>query len=162
MASGDTLARFTACCGRPPASNSPAFDTRNAHTILKFDQSTNESIFFEDVMPSSYAGGAVNVILHWGAEAGAGNVVWAVAFERIADEDLDIDSDSFATAVTATAAAPTTQGKLQYTTVAFTAGQIDSVAPSEAFRLKVTRNASDGSDTTAADAFLRSVQVQEA
>lgn len=162
MASGDTLLTFTPLANQPPASTYATFDTRNGHVVLDFDASADEVAVFGDVLPRHYAGGGVTVTLVWMATtATSGNVVWSVAIERD-DTATDLDTDSFATANTATAAAPATSGAPAYTTIAFTNGaQMDSLAVGEAFRLKVQRTGSSGSDTMTGDAELLGVEIKE-
>lgn len=162
MATGNALAEFTALSVEPPAANAAALDVRNAQPHLAFDAAADEVACFAGVMPDHYGAGGVNVILIWrAASATSGNVVWTVAFERQDDEGLDVDADSFATAVTATAAAPGTSGMLQYTTIALTDSEIDGLLKNERYRLKVTRDADNGSDTMAGDAELVHVYIRE-
>lgn len=162
MASGDTLITFSALANQPPASTYATLDTRNSHAVLDFDAAADEVAIFGDVLPRHYAGGGITATLGWMAtSATSGNVVWSVAFER-RDTGTDLDTDSFATANTATAATSATSGALVYTTIAFTAGaQMDSLAVGEAFRLKVSRTGSSGSDTMTGDAELVSVELKE-
>lgn len=162
MASGDTLLTFTPLANQPPASSYATFDTRNNHVVLDFDASADEAAIFGDVLPRHYAGGGITVTIVWMATtATSGNVVWSVAIERM-DTATDLDADSFATANTATAAAPATSGAPAYTTIAFTSGaQMDSLAVGEAFRIKVSRTGSSGSDTMTGDAELLRVELKE-
>lgn len=162
MASGDTLLTFTPLANQPPASTYATLDTRNSHPVLDFDAAADEVAIFGDVLPRHYSGGGLTVTLIWLAtSATSGNVVWSVAIER-RDTGTDLDADSFASAQTATAAAPGTSGAPAYTTIAFTSGaQMDSLAAGEAFRLKVSRTGSSGSDTMTGDAELLAVEVKE-
>jgi hypothetical protein len=162
MASGDTLLVFTAAHGTPTATNYATFDVRNAHTVLDFDDTTNESTVFEAVMPRHYGGGGVTVYLHYSmTSATSGDIDWDVAWERIGDQQLDIDADSFATVQSVdNTTVPGTSGNVDIVSIAFTNGaQMDSVAVGEAFRLKVTRDAA--SDTGTGDAELLRVEVKE-
>lgn len=162
MASGDTLRIFTAADNTPPLSNAATPHTRNQHTTLDFDDTTNESAVFEDVMPQNYDGGGVTVYLHYAmTSATAGDVDWDVAWERIGDQQLDIDSDSFAAVNSVdNTTVPGTAGNVDVVSVAFTDGaDMDSVAAGEAFRLKVTRDAA--SDTASGDAELVAVELRE-
>jgi hypothetical protein len=163
MASGNTLCIFTATDNVPPAANFATLDHRNRHCVLDFDAAADESAIFEGVLPRHYAGGGITVRLLWaGTSATSGNVVWNSAIERIDDEGLDIDADSFATANAVTAGAPATSGMVQYTDIAHTSGaQMDSLAAGEAFRLKITRDADNGSDTMTGDAELLGVEIRE-
>lgn len=163
MASGDTLAVFTAHNNQPPASNYATLDTRNNHLVLDFDAATDESAIFGGVLPRHYSGGGLTVRVGWMAStATSGNAVMTGAWERGIDESGDMDSDSFATAISVTAAAPSTSGFIQYTDIAFTSGtQMDSLAVGEGYRLQITRNASNGSDTMSGDLELWRVEVRE-
>lgn len=163
MASGDSLSKWGArACGLP-SSNFATPDTRNSHDVLDFDAGTDESALFTGVLDPAYDGGGVTVYLTWMASsATSGNCVWGAAFERIAANSHDLDSDSFATANTATGAADGTSGEVTVTTIAFTSGaQMDSVAAGELFRLKVYRDADNGSDTMTGDAELLFVEIRE-
>lgn len=164
MASGDTLLIFTPLHNEPPASNYATFDTRNQHTVLDFDASTDESAVFKAVMPQHYAGTTgVTVYIHWGASGVVANdVIWDVSFERVSSEHQDIDADGFAAVNSVTDTAPGTDGFVTICSVAFTDGaDMDSVAAGDGFRLKITRDADNGSDTMAADAELWAVEIRE-
>ena len=162
MASGDTLLIFTPLHDEPPAANNATLDTRNQHPVLDFDPTTNESAVFSAVMPRHYAGGGITVYLHYAmTTAEAGDIDWDVAFERIGDQQQDIDADSFAAVQSVNnTTVPGTSGLVDIVSIAFTDGaQMDSVAVSEGFRLKVTRDAA--SDTAAGDAELLFVELKE-
>lgn len=163
MASGDTLLVFNAHSMTPDASAGATPDTRNNHPVWDFDASTDEIVYVEAVMPRSYVGGGITVVLHWMASsATSGNAVWSVAFERHDDDAVDLDSDSFATANTATDACASATGEVAYTSIAFTDGaQIDSIAAGESFRLKISRLGSNGSDNMSGDAELLTVELKE-
>jgi hypothetical protein len=163
MAAGESLCVFTPLDNQPPASNYATLDTRNSHAVLDYDAATDEDAVFAGVLPRHYAGGGLTVTIYWAASsATSGNCVWNAQIERLEDEGTDTDADSFASAQAATAAAPATSGALQYTTIAFTSGaQMDSLAAGEAFRLKVTRDANNASDTMTGDAELFRVEVRE-
>jgi hypothetical protein len=162
MASNDSLIVFTAAHGIPPASAYATFDSRNQHLVLDFDDTANESIMFEGIMPRHYAGGGVTVYLHYAmTTATSGDIDWDVAWERIGDQQQDIDADSFATANSVdNTTVPGTSGNVDIVSIAFTSGaQMDSVAVGEGFRIKVTRDAA--SDTGTGDAELHFVEICE-
>lgn len=163
MASGNTLLIFTPLHNEPPASNPATFDTRNAHPVLDFDATTNESAVFSAVMPQHYAGTTgVTVYLHYSmSSAEADTVDWDAAFELIGDGDLDVDGDSFAAVNSVdNTTVPATSGLVDVVSIAFTDGaDMDSVAAGELFRLKITRDAS--SDDAAGDAELHAVEIRE-
>lgn len=162
MASGDTLLVLGPQSNQPPASNPATIDTRNAHLVLDFDASTNESAVFSGIMPRAYDGGGLTVNLHvLLSTATTGDTDWDVSIERIQAGTTDLDSDSFAAAnSTDGTTVPGTSGVTQVIAVTFTDGaDMDSLAAGEAFRLKVTRDAA--SDTAAGDAELLAVEVKE-
>jgi hypothetical protein len=164
MASGNTLCTFFPADNEPPTASFATLDTRNSHPVLDFDASADEHAVFTGVLPRHYAGGGITVTLYWGASsATTGNVIWNTAVERLEDEGTDTDADSFATANASSAVAcPSTSGAIQYTTIAHTSGaQMDSLAAGEMFRIKVTRDADNGSDTMTGDAELFAVEIKE-
>lgn len=162
MASGNTLNIFTPAANEPPSSSYATLDTRNGHPVLDFDAASDESAVFTSVLPRHYAGGGLTITLIWSAtSATTGDVVWNTAIERM-DTGTDTDADSFATANAATATTSGTSGAPIYTTIAHTSGaQMDSLAAGEAFRLKVTRDADNASDTMTGDAELIAVEIKE-
>lgn len=163
MASGDTLIAFFPADNEPPSASFATLDTRNGHPVLDFDAGADESAIFTGVLPRNYAGGGLTVYVHWAAtSATSGDCIWNAAFERIGEGSQDIDSDGFASAQAGTATAPGTSGNVDIQAITFTDGaQIDSIAAGESFRLKITRDADNGSDTMAGDAELVAVEIKE-
>lgn len=162
MATGNTLVVWTPAANNPPATLYANFNTRNNHLVLEFDAATNWDAIFKGIMPRHYAGGGVTVYIHWmAATATTGNTLWNAAFE--ADAAQDEDSDGFATAnASSTDACNGTCGVETISSIAFTDGaQMDSVAVGGEFRFKVTRNATDGTDTMAGLAQVKSIEMKE-
>lgn len=165
MASGNTLLTFTPQANEPPTANYATLDQRNAHLVLDFDASTDESAVFKGVLPANYAGGGLTLKIHFAlSSATSGNVVWQAAIERVGTSQ-DIDADSFATANgSGQVAASGTSGIPSVGTITFTSGaQMDSLAAGESFRLKITRDADSTSatDDATGDAELIAVEVKE-
>ncbi len=164
MASLNTLCQFFPQDNEPPASNYATLDTRNSHLVLDFDASTDEAAVFKGILPSHYSGGGITIKLHYAmTSATSGNIIWQTAIERIGDGQQDIDSDGFATANSSSATAvPATSGHVDILSIAHTSGtQMDSLAVGEGFRLKVNRDADNGSDTATGDAELFAVEIVE-
>lgn len=163
MASGDTLLIITPFANEPPSSNFATLDMRNGHPVLNFDAGTDESAVFTAIMPRHYSGGGITAYVHWcAASATSGDVIWDVSFERIGEGQQDIDSDGFASVQSVTATAPGTSGNVDIASIAFTNGaQMDSVAVGEMFRIKVTRDANNGSDNMTGDAQLVCIELKE-
>lgn len=158
-AGSKTYARFSALDNQPPASAFATLDTRNSIAVLDFDDATDESAIFVNVMPEgAVLGSGLLIRLHLTAtSATSGNSVWDVSLERM---NTDLDSDSFDTVASATVAADATSGKPFYADITLTT--IDGVTPRDGFRLKVTRNASNGSDNMSGDAELFLVEIMSA
>ena len=163
MASGDTLAVFSPSANEPPATAFATLDTRNAHTVLDFDTTTQEAAIFKGVMPRHYSGGGITVYVHASlTSAVTGTLGWGVTFERVSDSIQDIDADGFATEQIITAATvPATSGFVSILNVAITAGAAgtDSVAAGDGYRLRIQRDVAN--DTAAGDAELWAVEVKE-
>lgn len=162
MAAGETLLSMDARFNTPPSINAATFYTRNARPVIRFHPDNAQSALFPAIMPRSYTGNGVDVIIYWVSDATAGNVVWAAAFESCSPGGHDLDSDDFAQEQTAVGSAPSTSGVMTYTTISFSDGvQMDSVSSGVPFRLKVTRRASDSLDTCTGYAQLLFIEVRE-
>jgi hypothetical protein len=164
MASGDTLLVFTPLHNEPPTANYATLDTINSHPVLDFSGGgTNESAIFSAVMPQNYAGGGIEVYIHYATDAtDEEDIDWDAAFERIGEAVLDIDADSFAAVQSVdNTATPAISHEIDIVVIAFTDGaEMDSVAVGEAFRLKITRDTA--SDVMTEDANLIRVEIREA
>ena len=162
MASGNTLLIWTPLDNEAPTANFATLDTRNAHPVLDFDDTTGETAIFFGILPRSYAGGGITVYVHHAATSAiTGTIGWLIAFERIGDGQQDIDSDGFAANQTITAATvPGTSGNVDIVNVAVTDGaNMDSIAVGEGFRLRVTRDVAN--DNAVGDAELVCVELKE-
>jgi hypothetical protein len=154
-----TYAVFTATDNQPPAAAFATLDTRNSIAVLDFDDATDESAVFVSIIPEAASlGSGLKIRLHWMATtATSGDVVWDVSLERMT---TDLDSDSFDTIASGTAAANGTSGILTVTEITLTT--IDSVTAGDGYRLKVTRDANNGSDSMSGDAELVLAEVRSA
>ena len=154
-----SLVRFTAPKdNQPPATNFATLDTRNSIAVLDFDDTTDESAIFVSVCPqgANLASG-LSITLIWTAStATSGACVWDASLERMT---TDIDTDSFDTAASITATTNATSGVPNYSTITLTT--IDSLTAGDGFRLKITRDANNASDTMLQDAELIAVEVQQ-
>ena len=165
MASGDLLCTFFPAQAEPPASNPATFDTRNGVLVLDFDDATSENVEFAGYMPPHYGGGGVTVTIGWmfstSGTPGTDTCVWDVAFKSVTDDADDLDTKAFAAANSVTATSATADGEVAYDTITFTDGaDMDSVAASEYFRIKVERDAASGT-ASPGDAELVFVAIKE-
>lgn len=165
MASGDSLCYFTAQAGIPPASAFATLDTRNGYAVLDFDDTTDESIIFQGVLPLHYGGGGVTVTVGWMAtSATTGTISLDAAFMSVTDDADDLDTKAFAAANNANPTTASATGEVDYATITFTDGaDMDSVAAGELFYLKITRdaNGTTSTDNLSGDMELVFVSIKE-
>jgi hypothetical protein len=154
-----TYAVFNAQDNQPPATNFATLDTRNSIAILDFDDATDESAIFLGIIPeAAVLGSGLKIRLIWTATtATSGACVWDASLERMT---TDIDTDSFDTAASVTTTTNGTSGVPNYSEITLTT--IDSVTAGDGFRLKINRDANNGSDTMTGDAELIAVEVRSA
>jgi hypothetical protein len=163
MASGDTLCVFTPYAAEFPAATFPQLYLRNRHPVLGFNAAADEYCMFTGILPRNYAGGGVTVYLHI-TDANDTTVAhasyWDVSFEAMVAQD--IDADGFAAVQSSHGHPNGTSGIPVIVTITFTNGaQMDSVAAGGLFRVKVNRDANNGSDDWANDAELIAVEIKE-
>lgn len=155
-----TYGIFSPMDSQPPAASYATLDTRNSIAVLDFDGAADESALWVSIMPegASLASG-LKVRIHWMAtSATSGDVMWSAEFERMT---TDLDSDSFDTATTGISTTSGTSGIITVTEITCTT--IDSVVAGDAYRLRVKRLGSNGSDTmNSTDAELVAVEVRSA
>jgi hypothetical protein len=154
-----TYAVFTPDDNQPPAANFATLDTRNSILVLDFDAALVESAVFSNSIPEGASlGSGLKTRLHWMATSStSGNCTWEVSLERM---NTDLDSDSFTGITTVTTTTSGTSGITTVTEITLT--NIDSVTAGDGYRLKVTRNGSNASDTMSGDAELVVVEVRSA
>lgn len=163
MASGNSLCVFVPVVSEPPTSNFATFDIRNVVLVLDFDDAVDESVEFAGFMPRHYGGGGITVTIGWMATAAIINdCIWDISFKSISDDADDLDSKAFAAVNSVTDVAPSASGEVAYAEVTFTDGaDMDSIAAGEYFRLKISRDANNASDTLVGDAELVFIEIKE-
>jgi hypothetical protein len=154
-----TYAVFNARDNQPPSTAFATLDTRNSIAILDFDDTTDEQAIFLGIIPeAAVLTSGLKIRIIWTATtATSGDCVWDASIERMT---TDIDSDSFDTIASVTTTTNGTSGVPNYSEITLTT--IDSVTAGDGFRLKVTRDANNGSDTMTGDAELIAVEVRSA
>jgi hypothetical protein len=133
-----------------------AATNKQTYYTLDFDQSTIEYAQFQVVMPATYAGGTITFAVYWTAASGSGDAIFTLeALARANDDAIDA---SWGTGVSVTDTLTAT-GDLDIspTSSAVTIG--GSPAASIPVFFRVSRKASDGSDTLTADAKLIGLKI---
>ena len=168
MASGDTLFVFTPANNVPPASAFATLDTFAAATglreVLDFDGSAaNETAIFSGVWPSAYAGGGIDVIIHYSPD---GTVNAAIQFEVSVevvqdDDDQDAGGQDFGSATDITDTPATNTANFSNITAAGAISHANCGSPAvgDRMRLKVTRDFDHAANTD--DMQLHAVHVKE-
>jgi hypothetical protein len=144
-----------------PTSNFPALSVVNARPVLAFDQTTQETCYWTFVAPQGLTG-TLSVIVHlFGNGAGTNPTYWEAAIEAVTPGDsTDLDAaTSFDSVNSGNVAMPATQG--HQTSLSITLTNADSIAAGDYVRLSLARDADNGSDTFAADAYVTLVELRE-
>jgi hypothetical protein len=154
-----TYSIFTVRDNQPPATAFATLDTRNSIAVLDFDDATDESAIFLGVIPeAAVLGSGLKIRIIWTATSAiSGDCIWDVSLERMT---TDINTDSFDTSASVTTTTSGTSGVPNYSEITLTT--IDSVTAGDGFRLKINRDANNGSDTMTGDAELIAVEVRSA
>jgi hypothetical protein len=144
----------------PPASNPAQPAILDSIFVLDFDASTAEYAVFLVLLPNNYAGGTLTLTIGFRATATSGNVVWNAQWARLQSNTDSLASLTYATAQAVTLAAPAAN-TLRTGTITFSSSQIDSAAAGEFAVLRISRDASNGSDTMTGDARLTAIALRE-
>lgn len=130
-----------------------------------FDPATPESIDFDGILLDNYDGGGVEVRYMYGTSSTVGgNFRWRAAFRAVPDDAEDLsDAHSYQYQFRTTPGIPAV-GIVRYAKdipgvmppgIRFTHGaQMDNLAAGEKFILRFGRHATEGDDTSTADALL--------
>lgn len=146
-----------------PASNFAPLVLVNERLALAFDAGTSEAAYWTLAAPQGLTGTLTLVISFVMASATSGNVIWRVQAEAVSDGDsVDLDATtSFDTANSSGAVAvPGTAGYLKQASVTLT--NADSVAAGDYLRIRIDRDAANGSDTATGDAYLLLAELRDA
>jgi hypothetical protein len=151
------LAQWTLDGSNAPAST--VIGTNFRRNVFAFDQTTDECIYVETLLPSSYESTAPDQLLIPWSGAGTGTVCWCVATVDVAE---DAARDPTAEVTNCESESQATSGDLRITPVPFTG----TYAASASLLLQVCRDG-DGaggncaSDTLAVDAMLHEAPILE-
>lgn len=121
---------------------------------LLFDQSTDEHWEWAFPLPADYVSGGT-LKLYWGAVPTSGNVIWKAGVVMGEPSSEDLDASVFVAAdATAATAVPGTAGQFKETSITLTMTGADVSGGADFVILFIGRDADNGSDTAAGDAFL--------
>lgn len=159
-----TIGVFTPYAAEFPSSNFPQLTLINRRPVLAFDASTDETCCWTGVARQNLATTLTLVVSYMMASATTGLVDFEASVEAVTSGDaVDLDAgDSFDTANTMTAdTVPGTAGYMKQFTVTLT--NKDSIAAGDLFRIKLMRDADDGTnDTATGDCYVLSCELRDA
>lgn len=145
-----------------PASNFPQLTLVNRRPVLAYDASTVETAYWTAVAPQGLTGTMNAIVYYMMASATSGKVDFEVAIEAVTPDDaVDLDAGtSFDSANAANETVPGTAGYMS--SLAITLTNADSIAAGDYFRLRLERDADDGTDDTATgDAYVLAVEFRD-
>ena len=154
-----TYAKLTPLTAQPPAANFPGYgSSADSRAYMGFNDTTAQSTSWVDVMPeSAVLTSGLIVRIFWAAvSATTGNVIWKADFDKL----VSATTDSYDTAVSVTTAVPGTAGNIVTSSITITT--IDSIAAGDGYFFRLTRDASNVSDTAAGDARIILVEIRSA
>lgn len=158
MASGDTLAVLTWHNAAFPASSAAGITRRNGHLTIAFDDSTDEVVDFEVVLPQHFSTTLLLFTFVWlAATATSGNVVWQIEQERHEDDADDLDSDNFASTSQGPFTTASVSGEPQYSSL----NHAGTGVAGESARFRLRRDADAGGDTMSGDAQLIRMEIKQ-
>lgn len=145
-----------------PSANFPALSAVNARPVLAFDAAAQETCYWTFVAPQGLSGALTAIVHLFGNAAGTNPTYWEAAVEAITPSDaVDLDSATdFDTVNAGNVAMPATQGHQTSISIALT--NADGIAAGDYVRFSLARDADNGSDTFAADAYVTAVEIREA
>lgn len=157
-----TRAILTPLSAEFPSSSAAGLTVVGGRPVLAFDAASDESAIWTFVAPQGLTGALSCVMSLIGNAAGTNSTYWEVSLEAITSADAtDLDAgDSFATVNTGNVAMPATQGHMVQLSITLTNN--DSIAAGDYVRIKISRDANNGSDNFAADAYLLTAEIREA
>lgn len=149
-----------------PSANFPqlmAIHSTERRQVLAFDAATVEGCRWTFAAPQGLTGTMNAIVYYCMASATSGKVDFEASIEAVTPDDaLDLDAATgFDTANAANETVPGTAGYMS--SLAITLTNNDSMAAGDLVRLKLERDADDGTDDTATgDAYVLAVEFRDA
>lgn len=131
----------------------------NSIPYLAFDDAADEHAYFSFIMPSDFDNTASPTLKlrYSAASATSGNVVFAAEVMAVSENEAQ-GSESYDTANSATDAVPGTAGLVGYASITLT--NRDSLAADDLARIRISRDANNGSDTATGDIYLHAASLE--
>ena len=160
-----TTTRFVLTPGAAenPTSAYPGLTLVNFRPALAFDDTTPETCQWTVAAPQGLTGTMTAVVTYIMASATSGTVEFEVSVEAVTDGDsTDLDAgDSFDSINTGSETVPGTAGYMSQ--IAVTLTNQDSIAAGDYVRVKLSRDADDGTnDTATGDCYVLAVEIRDA
>ena len=135
-------------------------------TVLAFSDSSNDYTAISQAFewPDEYADGTVKAVIYWYGRNTSNAVIWEISVEAetpgAAGATIDMeDASGFDSVNQQSSTVNGTEGEV--TAQEVTLSNKDSVAKGDHVRIKLTRNADDGSDNFSGDAYVPFVVIYE-
>ena len=164
MASTNLLYAVTPAANYYSGSNPATPDYDGDVLVLDFDAGTDEFAEFLMFLPAHYgASTGITFTILWSADtATSGDCIWNVNIASLTGDTDNAGTAPFVGVNAVTDTAPGTAGIIAYAAVTFTNGaDMDNWATGEWAKVRVSRDADNGSDTMAGDAQLHGVTLTE-
>ena len=142
-------------------SNTAVIDAGDKNWRLLFDDDTDETSTWEFILDDDYGAGALSADIYFSMTSGAtGAVIWTVEVMAVTPGDaFDVGDDGYDTANSVTQTVQNTAGHSTQATVSLS--NSDSAAAGDYIRVRLARDADNGSDTTIGDAELMHWVIRE-
>jgi len=153
---------FSPLAAEFPATGLATLGLSNRRPVLAFDASIDQTVYWTAVAPQGLATPLTCHIYFAMASATSGAVVFQAAIEAITpgdavdtDSTTSFDSNNNSSAITV----PGTAGYVGIVSITLTNN--DGIQPGDYFRLRVNRDADNGSDTAAGDCYVFLVELRD-
>lgn len=128
------------------ATDPAGLNYQNSVPAVLFDDTTPEGIYFQFRMPSDFASAPVLKLVYSMDTATSGTIEFEASVWAATDGE-DVDTESYDTINTGTETVPDTAGLSSDLSIALT--NADSLAANDLIRIKLFRDADDGTNDTA-------------
>ena len=144
MATGLVISTFYAQSLIGPSATPAGRASRAGLHVITFADAVAQSARFAARVPEDYSGGAWLISSGFSMEsATSGSVVWFLEIDKIDNAD----TESYAAIQSFTVAAPAVSGRIGSAIWLLSGAALDGLAAGDWFRMRLTRDGGNGSDT---------------